>query len=252
MMRPDIVVLREFYGTILGRFVRAQLAQKVRKHWVDTREDVMLGLGYTTPILRFFIRQPELKRNVIAVMPRAQGGMVWPTRGDSRAMMAEPDALPLPNNSVHRALMLHTLEFSEDPHAVMRECFRVLTPGGRMLVCVPNRRSIWSAAQGTPFGYGTPYTIAQLRQLVAAAGFSVMHYETALYLPPYQSKILLRIAPWLEWIGAWILPHAGGVVMMEIEKQIYAGIREPLKKSGKKIAWYPLGEGAPSTRVHGE
>ena len=118
-MRPDILGLREFYGTRLGKWVRARLARMALERWPDTKEDAILGLGYTTPILRFFLRQSGPKAPIIAVMPRNQGAMYWPARADNRTVMAHKSELPLGPNRIHRAILLHALEFAESPEAVL-------------------------------------------------------------------------------------------------------------------------------------
>ena len=237
-MQPDILTLREFYSTLLGKFVRAKLARLALDRWPSTQGDAMLGVGYATPVLRFFLRQSGPNAAIIAAMPRALGAMYWPTRGDNHTVMADAHTLPLAPNAIHRAVVMHALEFSEDAEAAMKELWRVLAPGGRALLCVPNRRSIWSGVHATPFGHGTPYSVAQLRALAERAGFTPMHTDSVVFIPPLQSRLLLKAATVFEWL-AWLLPRAGGVLVMEVEKQIYAGLAEPVHKKAAKIVWVP-------------
>ena len=64
--------------------------------------------------------------------------------------------LPLPDLSMDRIVVVHGLEYSENLRGFLREMWRVLSDGGRLLVVVPNRRSIWARADHTPFGHGHP------------------------------------------------------------------------------------------------
>ena len=50
-MRRDVLHLREFYATPLGRAARALVAAKVREAWDHGRGLDILGLGYATPYL---------------------------------------------------------------------------------------------------------------------------------------------------------------------------------------------------------
>ena len=70
-----------------------------------------------------------------------------------------------------RVLLVHMLEWSEHPHALLREIWRVLAPNGRILVAVPNRRGLWARMDTTPFGYGSPFSRSQLTQLLKDAMF---------------------------------------------------------------------------------
>lgn len=56
-------------------------------------------------------------------------------------LVADLDAIPLLDNSVDFILLHHTLEFSENPHQVLREVARVLSPGGNLVIVGFNR---WS------------------------------------------------------------------------------------------------------------
>jgi SAM-dependent methyltransferase len=51
--------------------------------------------------------------------------------------------LPLPNNSLDALVAHHSLETSEDPRTALRECARVLSGGGRLVVCAFNPLSCW-------------------------------------------------------------------------------------------------------------
>ena len=55
-----------------------------------------------------------------------------------RAAVAEFNELPLEDNSVDVVLLHHVMEFSADPHALLREIARVVRPEGRILVMVFN------------------------------------------------------------------------------------------------------------------
>ena len=58
-------------------------------------------------------------------------------------MRAAPDFLPIETNSIDLVLLPHILEFSSNPHQILREVQRVLMPEGHVIVCGFNPRSLW-------------------------------------------------------------------------------------------------------------
>ncbi|MDB5985762.1 MAG: methyltransferase protein [Nevskia sp.] len=57
--------------------------------------------------------------------------------------LARPEQLPVLNKSVDAILLPHTLEFSKQPHHVLREVNRALTDRGRLLILGFNPHSLW-------------------------------------------------------------------------------------------------------------
>ncbi len=70
-------------------------------------------------------------------MPAAQGVVNWPGTGRSASVLADPTMMPLPDAAVDRAILIHAVEGVESPAELMQEVWRVLTPGGRLIVAVP-------------------------------------------------------------------------------------------------------------------
>lgn len=64
---------------------------------------------------------------------------------------AEPDALPVRENSVDAVLLAHCLEFSADPHHIVREAHRVLMPDGYLLLSGFNPLSCVGALRAVPW-----------------------------------------------------------------------------------------------------
>jgi hypothetical protein len=111
---------------------------------------------------------------------------------------------------------------------LLREVWRVMADGGRLLVVAPNRTGLWSQFERSPFSFGEPYSGRQLAALLRANMFTPMRESRALYLPPVRSRLLLRAAPTIERLGERLLGRFAGVTIIEAGKQIYAatGTRE--------------------------
>ncbi len=89
-------------------------------------------------------------------MPSAQGVINWSADGGNVAALVHEDMLPLTDASMDRILAIHCLETTANVRDLLRELWRVLAPGGRLIIAVPNRRGIWARVERTPFGYGRP------------------------------------------------------------------------------------------------
>lgn len=238
-MEIDVVDLRDFYKSPLGIYVRRILAEEVRARWRGFKGGMIAGLGYGVPYLGSF--RHEVAR-LAALMPENQGALVWPSTGAIRSVLVEDRHLPLPDNSVDRMLLVHSLEGTERPSLLLRELWRVLVPEGRLLIIVPNRRSVWARFDSTPFGYGRPYSRSQLERLLIEGLFTPLSWRTALYFPPINRDFWLSSAPLWEKAGSRLWPAFGGVVLMEARKEVIAPI------GGKRVALRSLREFASIVR----
>lgn len=221
-MFTDIVDLRAFYLSPLGQVTRRLLRQQALRVWPDLRGQTVLALGYATPLLRPYLEQGV---DMLSFMPAAQGAAFWPKEGPNRTAMVDMLALPLPDNSVDRVLLLHAVEGVEDSAGMLREVWRVLKSGGRMLAVVPNRRGIWARGDVTPFGNGQPFSPTQFKTMVREQNFMPEGVTRALYLPPWSGRLAMRLGDYAEHWGGQLFPTLGGVLFVEASKQLYAPIR---------------------------
>jgi SAM-dependent methyltransferase len=220
-MSLDVLDLKKFYAGDLGGVVRRVLTGRIRARWRHTNGLTMMGLGFATPYLTAF-RGEALRMG--ALMPASQGALVWPSSGAMLSVMVEGHALPLPDNSVDRLLAVHSLEAAGSPHALLREMWRVLTPEGRLILIVPNRRGVWSRRDATPFGHGQPYSRGQLERLLTDALFTPVQWETALHMPPVDRRFVVRWANVFERLGSRMSASFAGVILVEAQKEVMAPI----------------------------
>jgi len=229
-MASDVVDLRDFYRSVLGQVARRMIRRAIQRVWPDLRGMRLLGIGYATPFLSALSGETE---RTIAVMPATLGVLRWPPEGRNLVTLADEGELPFADYSIDRVVLVHAIETSDEVRAMLKEIWRVLAGGGRVLVVAPNRRGIWARLDRTPFGSGRPYTMSQLSQLLRDEQFTPIGSDAALFVPPATSRMMLRSAAAWERIGKRWFPTFAGVLMVEATKQIYAkpaAVRAPRRR----------------------
>lgn len=231
-MPLDIVDLRNFYRTPLGDATGRVLSSVIRRHWPSTSGQILLGLGFATPYLDLFKGEAD---RVFAAMPDNQGVLPWPADGDSASVLTSTSALPFGDAAIDAALVVHALETEESPRALLSELWRVLTPGGSVLLVVPNRRGLWARMDTTPFGYGEPYSRRQITDLLREALFSPAQWSEALYFPPLQRPVFLKSAGIFERIGEKLGLPFSGVHVIAATKLLYRPllVRETVRQRAR-------------------
>jgi SAM-dependent methyltransferase len=216
-MRRDVLELRQFYASDLGRAARAMVGRKVIEAWGDARGLDVLALGYATP---FVAPARHAARRVVGAMPAQQGVEIWPAGERNLTTLVGEDSLPFANALFDRILIVHGLEESPDALTLLREVWRVLAPSGRVVVAVAARNGLWANTERTPFGHGRPYSRSQLAELLREAELEPSGWTRALYVPPV--NWLAGWAEGFEQTGSRLWPGFAGLLLMEAVKQTFA------------------------------
>jgi SAM-dependent methyltransferase len=130
------------------------------------------------------------------------------------ALITDAAALPFPEASLDLVVLPHTLEFSADPHHVLREVERVLVPEGRVVISGFNPASLWGLRQGR----------ARLMERMGVHAFGA----SRLYLPESGA-----------FIGPWRLRDWLRLLSMEIETERYGCYRPAVRSDQwlQRHAW---------------
>lgn len=235
-MHLDVVDLKAFYyRTALGRVAQRSVREQVRTIWPEAKQLTIAGFGFAVPVLRPYLNEA---RKVLSLMPGQQGVMPWPEGQANISVLCEETSWPLPTGFLDRLVVMHGLETSERPAQLLDEIWRVLAPGGRVLFIVPNRSGLWSRRDVTPLGYGRPYSLGQLEAQLQQHRFVPERHLAALFSPPSQKRFWLKTSSFWEKAGQAVSSHlAGGALLVEASKQVYApthrglpeAVRRPLR-----------------------
>lgn len=232
-MHLDVVDLRNFYyRTGLGRAAQRAIRTRVVELWPEAKGQTVVGFGFAVPLLRPYLASA---RRVTGLMPGQQGVMHWPPNMENLSVLCEETAWPLETGHVDRLILMHGLETSENPASVLNECWRVLGPGGKAIIIVPNRAGMWARRDATPFGFGHPYSLGQLEAQLKSHNFVPENHRAALFLPPSDRRIWLKTGPVLERYGHRISARfVGGVLIVEVSKRAHAPMRPGLGATVKR------------------
>ncbi|MBF0183002.1 MAG: methyltransferase domain-containing protein [Magnetococcales bacterium] len=252
-MMLEAVRLHDWYNSPQGQTV-VDLIGNSMVQWLNVNHPTMqlLGLGYTQPYLDRFVHSLTTQQCALplAASPAEMGVIPWPSSQANRIAQVRPDALPFADTQFNQVLMVHFLESCDSPQGALRETWRILTPGGRLLIVVPNRGGLWARRDTTPFGWGRPYSPGQLAELLTDSLFIPRQSRFALFMPPVGKRYFPQAAPAWEKAGdRWFAP-LGGVILCEAEKVVYA-LTPLAKQSARRTLQRPLSQGL-APRFHND
>lgn len=119
------------------------------------------------------------------------------SRGHAARLRGDAGRLPFATASFDLVVALDVLEHLDDDAAAARELFRVLRPGGALVIFVPALRLLWGL-QDDVSHHRRRYGRGQLRQVIAGAGFQVQRltfFNTLLFPPILAARLAMRVRP---------------------------------------------------------
>ncbi len=153
----------------------------------------------------------------------AQSRMVskWSLDYDPPAdIIADPHGLPFAENSLDLIVMPHALEFTDDPHLMLREAWRVVRPEGQIVISGFNPFSLFGTKRyfgrgSTPPWNGNFITLYRLKDWLTLLGFDAVGGRFDCYIPPFTQDKWLRRFSFFEKTGDrwWPLTGASSSIL---------------------------------------
>jgi SAM-dependent methyltransferase len=150
--------------------------------------------------------------------------------GPLRAATADVRALPFRDASFDAIYSMGTIEHFDETEQAVREMVRVLKPGGRAIVGVPNRHdpffrpllaTLLQAIGLYAYGYEKSYSRRALRDMLERAGFVVTNETAILFIPGGLRMLDLACHSWcrplsivtaaMVWPFVWLDRHVVAV-----------------------------------------
>ncbi len=140
-------------------------------------------------------------------------------------LRSEPVQLPLASQSIDLLALPHVLEFSAQPHALLREAERVLRAEGSIVISGFNPLSLWGAARALGWERrqvpwcGRFIGLLRLKDWLALLGFELTGGRFGCYAPPFSQRRWLERSSFMEKAGDRWWPICGGVYVVRAIKR---------------------------------
>lgn len=134
------------------------------------------------------------------------------------------ELLPFKCHSLDTLLLVHVIEFSPDPHQVLREAERVLVADGTVVLCCFNPWSLFGlrrlfSCKGTPPWHGHFFSQARIKDWLALLNFEVVATKQLVFQPPINSERVLSKLSIIAWLGKRLWPIFSGVTILVATKR---------------------------------
>ena len=203
-------------GRAVGRLQSATVYRLARPHAGELALDVGTGTGlYACNLANrgLHVVGCDSSEAMLQVARAKATRVVW--------QLAEAESLPFSEGTFDLVLSVTALEFMRDPAQALSEMFRVVSPGGRLVLGVLNAQSAWgkdyirdARRDDTPFRYACLYTPATFETALGA--FGPVRWSGSVFFAP--SGRGLRLANVLEYLGKAFCRGHGSLLVGRVDK----------------------------------
>jgi SAM-dependent methyltransferase len=149
------------------------------------------------------------------------------SRGTRVAVINRYEELPFDAQSIDLVVLPHVLEFSPEPHQVLREVERVLVPEGQVVITGFNPASLWGLRQQMSrlgmaplLPAGQLIALSRAKDWLKLLSFEVNRGQCGCYVPAARSERSLKRWTFMERAGDRWWPIFGAVYMLRAVKRV--------------------------------
>lgn len=159
-------------------------------------------------------------------------------------LVSDFDQLPIESDSVDVVILHHVLDFSPNPHQVLKEVNRILIPRGHVIIIGFNPFSLFGLWKifASLFTKGFQWRYSSIAKRRLFDWFKLLDLEKekvahTFFRPPCKNASLLKRLSFLEKAGNKLNAPVGGVYVVLARKDIGAvtPIKAPWEKNSKRL-----------------
>lgn len=135
------------------------------------------------------------------------------------------EELPVASESIDLLILPHGLEFSAQPHQILREVERVLIAEGSVLISGFNPYSLWGTRRAFGSKKNYPWTgdfiaARRLKDWLALLGLVVVQEQFSVHAPPFNLSSSLARCQFMDTAGERWRTVSGGVYFLHAIKRV--------------------------------
>ncbi|NKB47185.1 MAG: methyltransferase domain-containing protein [Legionellales bacterium] len=212
MQHSYAIELSRWYQSPLGQMVVQSIARKLQLYLPNYLGNYLLQMGVPTQT-QWLLSSPICNRLLLSEL--------WqPT---SMAQVVVRDRLPVLPGSIDVALVMHSLESTDNPHNLLAEMYQALHGEGYLLIIGFNPWSAFGLRRWLGSANLAPWNrhwrrAGQIKRWLTQAQFTVHRLEYLCYYPPINLQQVLKRLFFLETLGEIALPYPGGLYLLIAQK----------------------------------
>lgn len=131
--------------------------------------------------------------------------------------------LPFADHSFDLVFSITAMEFFQNPQQCLHEMYRILRPGGHMVVATLNSLSLWAIQRRikallnhTIFSHAHFYSVFDIAKMLRP--HKISGWRGGIFIPPFAPEWIINNPGGLERLGQKLTPQLGAFVAVRVEK----------------------------------
>jgi hypothetical protein len=158
------------------------------------------------------------------------------------SLIATPVDLPLSEKSVDAFLLAHELDFSKDPHQILREVDRTIMPNGYLVITGFNPLSLCGLFKYLPINKGNIlhearfFSSARVKDWLQLLGFEIVDVKHLLFNELFLQRKLRTSSKWNQWCHQYLPLLTTMYVIVARKREIPLSMIKPKWKANTKFS----------------